>query len=352
MIAVVLGTRPEAIKLAPVVHALREQQLSTSLVITGQHRDLVRPALASFGLEPDTDLDVPMTRDLSQLTAHLLASLGEYFSIAQPTRVVVHGDTATTLAATLAAFYDGIPVAHVEAGLRTGDLQAPFPEEANRVLVDHLATWLFAPTPRAAAALRAEGHPEPRIHMTGNTGVDAVLWMRDHGITTSPKLPSQPWVVVTAHRRESIPHGLARIASAVVRLAEQHRDITWVVPLHPNPAVRDALAPDMASLPNVRCLDPLPYPDAVRLISGAKLVLTDSGGLQEEAPTLGVPVIVLRDKTERVEGVDAGWLQLAGTDPDRIVALTATALAAPPVGLPLPFGDGQAAKRIAAELAR
>ena len=359
---VVLGTRPEAIKLAPVVLALRRAGMPTRLVVTGQHRHLVHPALESFGLVPDEDLEVEPGPDLARTMARLLDRLAARLAEARPARVMVHGDTATTVAATLAAFYAGIPVAHVEAGLRTGELDAPFPEEANRLVVDRLATWWFAPTAHAAETLLAEGCESSRVHVTGNTAVDAVLAMHarvagrplGHWSDQLGRLATvgegREWAVVTAHRRESIPEGLRGIAEGIRRLARRRPDMAWIVLLHPNPAVREVFLPALEGIPEVYCLDPLTYDLTVRLIGGAAVVLTDSGGLQEEAPTLGVPVVVLRDQTERIEGVAAGWLTVCGTEPEAIVTAAEAVLHERRRGAPLPFGDGRAALRIVEEL--
>jgi UDP-N-acetylglucosamine 2-epimerase (non-hydrolysing) len=361
---VVIGTRPEAVKLAPVVRALRERGVDTDVLVSGQHADLVRPVLEAFSVRVDHALPRTEASDLATLTGRLLVQLGAALRRIAPSRVVVHGDTATALAASLAAFYAQLPLAHVEAGLRTGALAAPFPEEANRVLVDRLSDLWFAPTPLAARALLAEGIGPDRVHITGNTGVDAARWMSaraaalplstwasELGTALAPLLAGAPPVLVTAHRRESIPDGLIGIATAVRTAASLRPDVHWLVPLHPNPRARAALAPRLADLPAVHLLDPLPYAAAIRVIGECVLVLTDSGGLQEEAPSLDTPVVVLRDRTERTEGVDAGWLRVVGTSAPAIVAATLDALDSPPRGTPDPFGDGHAAERIAAVLA-
>lgn len=344
---VVVGTRPEAIKLVPVIRALRTAGAAVTVCTTGQHRTLAAEALAWFGLAPDLSLG-PHPADLDGLSASLLTAIGAALDSERPARVIVQGDTASALAGALAAHHRRLPVAHVEAGLRSGDRAAPWPEEGNRKLIAALADLHFAPTKTAVAALLAENIPAGAIHLTGNSGIDAL------GLIAPGPPPIDPGgrklILVTCHRRESFGGGLAGIAAALRALA-QRPDVTIALPLHPNPVVRAALG----GLDGIRLLDPLPYPDFVRLLAAAHLVLTDSGGVQEEAPTLGVPVLVLRDTTERPEGVAVGTARLVGTSARRIVTETCRLLDDPAAHAAMahaysPYGDGRAAERIAGQL--
>ncbi len=361
----VLGTRPEAIKLAPVVAALAARGLRVTLCNSGQHRDLARAALADFDLAADLDLDLmqpgqtPAAFVAAALPA-LLATLGRV----RPELVVVQGDTATTFAAALAATYARVPLVHVEAGLRSGTVE-PFPEEMHRRLIAPLAARHFAPTARAAAALAREGIAVETVTVTGNTGIDA-LHLTAARLAANPTLRAavaaslprlrtdRPLVLVTAHRRENHRH-MAAIAGAVATIARR-RDVDIVVPLHPSPAAGAVLDAALAGCTNVARVPPLGYHAFVTLLARARLVLTDSGGVQEEAPAFGTPVLVLRDSTERLEGIAAGAAQLVGTEPARIVAaclalLDDNAAHAAMAAVVLPYGDGRAAARIAADIA-
>ena len=361
-VVVIVGTRPEAIKMAPVVLALRgSRTLAPVIVSTGQHRTMLAQALDAFDLKPDVDLAV-MTRDqsLEELTARIIPPLTAHFRARKPAAVLVQGDTTTTLGAALAAHYAGLPIGHVEAGLRTGDLRAPFPEEANRRLVDHLADWLFAPTRLAATRLEDEGIPRRRIVMTGNTVVDALRWMLARRTRAWPagleaRLGDAPMILVTAHRRESFGEPLDRLFGALRRIADDHPECHLVYPVHLNPNVRRS-ARSLEGHPRIHLIEPVTYPQMVTLLERSRLVLTDSGGLQEEAPTLGVPVLVTRAATERPEGLEAGTSRLVGTDPGKIVAAVRRLLAAPPrrtTRRPAnPYGDGRAAIRIVRRLER
>lgn len=365
-IAVVAGTRPEAIKLAPVVHALRRRPgVATFLVSTGQHREMLQQALAAFALEPDVSLDVMrLGQDLHDVTVETLSRIKPVLRELQPAWVVVQGDTTTAMAAALAAFYDRIPVAHVEAGLRTNDRWQPFPEELNRRIVDQLADVLFAPTALARDALLREGFPPGRILVTGNTVVDAIQQLRASGQTARRSAGGLDLaalrgrvLLVTSHRRESFGEGLAAICRALVRIVERHADVTAVYPVHLNPNVDGPVRAALGGHPRIALLPPVEYVELAALLERAHLVLTDSGGIQEEAPSFGKPVLVLREVTERPEGVAAGVAAVVGTSEDRIVEATSRLLDDPAayarmVGAVNPYGDGRAAERIAYALVR
>jgi UDP-N-acetylglucosamine 2-epimerase (non-hydrolysing) len=361
---VVFGTRPEAIKLAPVVRALAaDPRFSPRVAVTAQHRDLLDQVLDLFGLRPDYDLDLMRPgQDLFHVTSSALLGLKPVFEDARPDLVVVQGDTTTTFVGALAAFYSRIPVAHVEAGLRTGDPFSPYPEETNRVLTGRLATWHFAPTDRARVNLMREGVDPSTITVTGNTGIDALLHVADRVRATPPRLPleldgDRRLVLVTAHRRESFDGGMDRICRAVAELARRRPELDLVFPVHPNPNVRTAVDATLTGLRNVHVVEPVDYEQLVSLLTRAHLVLTDSGGIQEEVPSLNVPALVLRDKTERPEGVEAGALKLVGTDPTRIVREALRLLDdetehARMAAAPNPYGDGRASERITNVLVR
>ena len=349
----VLGTRPEAIKMAPVVHALRAAGWCEVLVVaTGQHRDLLDTALADFGLAPDFDLDVMREgQPLAALTSRLNEGLDALCAELEPDCVVAQGDTTTTMVSALVAFHRGVPFAHVEAGLRTGDPLAPFPEEMNRRLCGRLAAWHFAPTARAARALLDEGAAPGRVVRTGNTAIDALHFTLARIPTTPPS--AVPTILVTAHRRESFGAPLAGICDAVRELARGGA-VRIVFPVHPNPEVRATVDAALGAVPGVELSPPLDRSAFVRAMRDAALILTDSGGVQEEAPSLGTPVLVLRDVTERPEAIEAGAAVLVGTDPVRIVAAARRALGQPATPREgfwrSPFGDGRAALRIEAVL--
>lgn len=372
-IAVVFGTRPEAIKMAPVAKAIAAHpQLECRVVVTAQHREMMDQVLEAFGIVPDADLNLMKPgQDLFDVTSRVLLGLREVLSAERPDAVLVHGDTTTCLAATLAAFYLHIPVGHVEAGLRTGNLAAPFPEEANRVLADRLCRWWFAPTAQSAANQTREGLGPDGVHITGNTVIDALLWMRervveqparamgaDFGSYTSFLDADEPgrMVLITGHRRESFGEGFEQICQAIRTLAERHPDVQFVYPVHLNPRVQEPVHRVLSGLSNVHLLAPLDYPSFVRLMDSSTLILTDSGGIQEEAPSLGKPVLVMRDTTERPEGVAAGTVSLVGTDRATIVDRVHRLLTDPEEMLRFqrahnPYGDGRASVRIAEILA-
>jgi UDP-N-acetylglucosamine 2-epimerase (non-hydrolysing) len=361
-VAVVFGTRPEAVKLAPVVAALRaDGRLRVRVCVTAQHRQMLDQVLAAFRLTPDADLDVMRPgQTLAALTARAVAAVDEFLDRDRPDLVLVQGDTTTVLAATLAAFYRRVPVGHVEAGLRTGDLAAPFPEEANRVLTTRLAALHFAPTPTAADNLLREGVPADRVHVTGNTVIDALLATVRDVTADPPAIPGLPagvadgrFVLVTGHRRENFGDGFEAIGRAIAALADRFPDVGFVYPVHLNPNVRGPVDRILrGGRRNVHLLEPLGYREFVDLFRRCAVVLTDSGGVQEEAPTLGKPVLVMRDTTERPEGVAAGAVRLVGPHYDGIVGgvtelLTDAAAYRAMTGKPNPYGDGRAAERIA-----
>jgi len=354
---VVFGTRPEAIKLAPVLRELTRRGVPYRVCVTAQHRELLDPLLKLFEIPVHYDLGVmEPDQDLFHVTTETLSRLKGVLRRERPELLLVQGDTTTCFAAALAAFYERVPVAHVEAGLRTGDPYCPYPEEMNRRLTDHLSRWLFAPTAHAARNLRAEGVDEGRIVITGNTAVDAVLWaLQDERFRSTPpplEIPEdRRLVLATAHRRESFSQGIPRICEALRELVRRHPDVEIVYPVHPNPNVRKVVEERLRSLERVRLLEPLEYLPFLKLMAQAALILTDSGGIQEEAPTLGVPVLVLREKTERPEGLEAGIAKLVGTDPERIVKEASPLLESPQERARMaqaknPYGDGQAARRI------
>lgn len=354
----VMGTRPEAIKLAPAVEAARRHgSLTALLVSTSQHREMLRQALAPFGLTPDIDLDVMTANQTpARVAAEVLRRLEPHLERERPAWTVVQGDTTTALAAAWGSFYAGVPVAHVEAGLRSGRMDSPFPEEFNRKGVAVAASLHFAPTERARRHLLAEGAPDECIHVVGNTIVDAVHRIHAAG-TPSEEAGGRTLVLVTLHRRESFGEPVRRVLEAIRELArEREGRLRIVYPVHPNPSVDRPAREILGGVPGVDLHPPLDYPDFLALFSRARLVLSDSGGVQEEAPSLGVPVLILRDVTERPEVVESGWGKLVGTDADLILAESRrllddeTAWKAMTSG-PNPFGDGKSGERIAELLA-
>ncbi|MBX3178840.1 MAG: UDP-N-acetylglucosamine 2-epimerase (non-hydrolyzing) [Candidatus Hydrogenedentes bacterium] len=358
-VLVVVGTRPEAIKMAPVIRELRARpgRFSTLVCATAQHRSLLDSAIQLFGIGVDFDLDI-MRHDqsLCQAAAGMLRGLDTVLAEACPDAVLVHGDTATSVSAALAAFYHQIPAGHVEAGLRTADRQRPFPEEMNRRLADRLCAWHYAPTERARQNLLEARFPEEHILVTGNTVIDALLDIAARPYTfTDPLLDSlgreRRLLLVTAHRRESFGAPLRELCAALRAIARDHPDVEIVYPVHPNPNVRETVEAALKGIPRIHCIAPLPYLPFVHLMKRATLILTDSGGIQEEAPALGKPVLVLRDETERPEAIEAGTARLVGARRDRIVAETRGLLEDPAARAriartPNPFGDGRASARI------
>jgi UDP-N-acetylglucosamine 2-epimerase (non-hydrolysing) len=358
-VAIVMGTRPDAIKMAPVVLKCLEHrdQLRTTVVLTAQHREMLDQVLEVFGIQPDVDLNLMRENQrLGDLTARLLTKLETLWRKARPDLVLVQGDTTSSFAAALAAYYLKIPIGHVEAGLRTQDKYAPFPEEMNRRLIDALADACFAPTPLSRENLLREGIPERLIHVTGNTGIDALLYtlqrVRENGFVPAELDPAvfdyKKLVLVTAHRRESFGDGFQYICQGLKTLARARPDVAIVYPVHPNPNVRQPVREHLRGVPNIYLTVPLGYRSFVYVMGRADVILTDSGGIQEEAPSLGKPVLVMREATERIEAIQAGVSELVGTQPSRIVERTTAMLEQPKVILPgdNPFGDGHAAERI------
>ena len=361
-VMLVFGTRPEAIKMAPLVHAVSAHpQLEALTVVTAQHRQMLDQVLEIFDIKPDVDLDIMQPgQSLPSVTARILQGMTPVFDELKPDIVLVHGDTSTTLSAALAAFYAKIPVGHVEAGLRTGDMQAPWPEEMNRRLTSPLSSLHFAPTASSRANLLREGIADESIHVTGNTVIDALLQM-DERIRTDAALQEQmrnrfqfldatkPLILVTGHRRENFGGGFERICKALGTIAKR-RDVQIVYPVHLNPNVQEPVRRHLSGLENVHLIEPQDYLPFVYLMQQAHIILTDSGGVQEEAPSLGKPVLVMRDTTERPEALDAGTVELVGTDDERIVAALERLLDDPVEYSRMseahnPYGDGNACQR-------
>jgi UDP-N-acetylglucosamine 2-epimerase (non-hydrolysing) len=362
-VLVIFGTRPEAIKLCPVILKMQKGDgIDVRVCVTGQHREMLDQVLDVFGIGADHDLNV-MTYGQTLLgsTSRMLAGLESVLHVELPDFVIVQGDTTTTFCGALAAFYSHVPVGHVEAGLRTGDMREPYPEEMNRVLTARVATLHFAPTASSAENLYSEGVPADSVFVTGNTGIDAVLYVRNaleegrqrsawDTIDSSKKL-----IVVTAHRRESFGAGFEQICSALSRLA-QREDVQIIYPVHPNPRVAEYVTQRLSGYTNITLTGPLSYVAFVDVMRRAHILITDSGGIQEEGPSLGKPVLVLRNKTERPEAVVAGTVRLVGTDERAIVAETARLLDdgdayRSMARLHNPYGDGNASERIVSAIA-
>ena len=355
-VAVIVGTRPEAIKLAPVIRSLQASDSLQPLTIsTSQHAEMTAQIFSNFGITPDLDLRVMRPRQsLWDLTAALSTSLGELFNGNRIDAVVVQGDTTSAFVGGLCAFYHQIPVGHVEAGLRSHDRYSPFPEELNRVMLSRLANWHFAPTEFSASLLRAENIPEESIYVSGNTVVDALQWMIRQ--STSSHLPAgvpenPQLILVTCHRRENIGAPMRSVALAIKHLSQMHPEIHFLFPLHPNPSVRENVTPVLANQRGISLCEPLNHDEFLSALRQSRFVLSDSGGVQEEATALGKPVLVLRRETERPEGVAAGTLRLIGTDVQDIIQETETLLTNPAAYESMTngsnvFGDGHAAEHI------
>ena len=357
-IGLVVGTRPEAIKLGPVYRALKERDgFDTLTILTDQHGSIRDSLLYLFGFEPRVEAGAESVRgDQLAFSGRLSANLRSVLGSEKLDAILVQGDTTSALVGAVVGAACGIPIGHVEAGLRSHEWRSPFPEELNRIGIARFATWHFAPTEGAAANLRAE-KVGGKVEVTGNTVVDAALWTANRDDTRRlldtlvPTASDREHVFVTAHRRESFGTPMARIAEAIATIADQHREFDIIVSLHPNPNASRPLKWRLSNIANVRLMDALPYRSTIGLIANARAILTDSGGLQEEAPSFGVPVVVLRDVTERPEGIAAGCSTLAGTEVAGIVEGFEWALARGRVDVANPFGDGEAAQRIVARLA-
>jgi UDP-N-acetylglucosamine 2-epimerase (non-hydrolysing) len=358
----IFGTRPEAIKMAVLVKKLQaDSAIEHKLCVTGQHRQMLDQVLQLFDLQPDFDLNIMQAgQDLTDVTCRILTGMRELFQSFKPDVVLVHGDTTTCLATSLAAFYAGVKIGHVEAGLRTGNLQSPFPEEANRVLTDHLADYYFAPTDRNVQTLTAERIDPLKIVKTGNTVIDALLWVSERVNGFSTHIPSEIQdifnsgkrvLLVTGHRRENFGDGFIQICDGLKQLAETYPDLEIVYPVHLNPNVQKPVYERLGNLPNVHLPTPFDYADFVFAMKNSWVILTDSGGVQEEAPSLGKPVLVMRDTTERPEAVDAGTVKLVGANRANIVAAVAELYENEDVYQQMslannPYGDGLASERI------
>lgn len=359
--------------MAPVYFALKQSPaLRPILLSTGQHREMLDQALSAFSLKPDHDLHLMSPgQSLAEITSRVISQVHEYLTDARPAAVLVQGDTTTVLATALAAFYAGIPVGHVEAGLRTHDPQNPWPEEMNRRLVAPIARWHFCPTPQSRQHLLREGIPEHQSHVTGNTVIDALLWMRKHLCDSQLSVdqvaqqtgisqrfadrylrdPASRWILVTGHRRESHGPGFVRMCEAILRIVAAHRDLGILFPVHLNPRVRQTVMEMLGDHQQIELIDPAGYENFVWLMDHCCFLLSDSGGVQEEAPSLGKPVLVTRETTERPEGVASGTCRLVGTDPEKIfreadLLLSDDVELARRSGLKNPYGDGTAANQI------
>lgn len=356
-IMLVFGTRPEAIKMCPLVKALRQrqEQVQTVVCVTGQHRQMLHQVLEAFAVTPDYDLSVMQPgQTLFDITTGVLNGVHSVLEAEKPDVVLVHGDTTTTFATALACFYQQIPVGHVEAGLRTYDLSAPYPEELNRQVVDLISRYYFAPTPQSKANLLREGKPEDAVFITGNTAIDAL----NTTVRADYTHPELQWatdsrlILLTAHRRENLGQPMRRMFRAVRKIAEDHPEVKIIYPVHMNPAIRRAAEEELGGHSRIHLIPPLDVLDFHNFLARAYLVLTDSGGIQEEAPALGKPVLVMRGVTERPEGVAAGTLKLVGTDERAIYdacrqLLTDAEAYAAMAQAKNPYGDGKAAERIA-----
>lgn len=362
-IMTVYGTRPEAIKVAPIIKALDASEHFESIaIVTGQHREMLDQVNELFGIKPAEDLNImSQGQSLNGIVAKVITGLDAIYEKYQPDAVIVQGDTSTVMGAAVAAFNRGIPVVHLEAGLRSGSLYSPFPEEANRKLTSQITALHLAPTAESKANLLAENLDEQSIVVTGNSVIDALLATIEKEVTFSnPRLGSlvesqAPLVLVTTHRRENLGDPMKRIGGAVAELARRYPNYTFIFPAHLNPLVREAVMPQLEGLNNVLTIDPLSYVEFSHLLQASRIVLTDSGGVQEEAPSLGKPVLVMRENTERPEAVTAGTVRLVGTDQERIIEEVAALIDQPEhykrmANAMNPYGDGKAAERTVAAL--
>ena len=369
-ILMIFGTRPEAIKMAPLALALyNDPRFELRICVTAQHREMLDQVLEIFNIKPDYDLNIMRPgQTLAMITSSILLKLTDIFEKEKPEIILVHGDTTTTFSASLAGYYAQIPIGHIEAGLRTGDLQSPWPEEGNRRLTGALARLHFAPTQKSKNNLLRENVANSAIFVTGNTVIDALLTINDKikkDTALSKKLlekfpfldHQKKLILVTCHRRESFGGGIERICAALASIAEIHDDVQIVYPLHLNPNVREPVSQYLSHLSNIILVEPQDYLPFVYLMTKAHIILTDSGGIQEEAPSLGKPVLVMRDTTERPEAIDAGTVRLVGTDTQKIIDETSRLLTSSDAYLEMsvahnPYGDGKASERILEILAK
>jgi UDP-N-acetylglucosamine 2-epimerase (non-hydrolysing) len=366
-ISVIFGTRPEAIKCAPVILALKKDpRFIVDVCVTAQHRSMLDQVLQIFDIIPDTDLNIMKpNQTLAEITASAISRIDEYLMRSKPDIVLVQGDTTTVLAAAITSFYHKIPVGHIEAGLRTFNKFSPFPEEMNRVLTTHVAQLHFAPTDLSKRNLVAEGVKESNVFVTGNTVIDALLIAKtkiaEHppeieGIPEEVMSGTTPFVLITGHRRENFGGGFESMCAAILDLSRTYPDHRFIYPVHLNPNVREPVFRILGSASNISLIEPLSYLPFVRLMLRSKLILTDSGGIQEEAPTFGIPVLVMRDTTERPEGVQAGTVRLVGTEKEMIVRTVSSLLSNADeyrsmASAANPYGDGKATERIVHHLA-
>ncbi len=356
-VMVVFGTRPEAIKMAPLVKALQKQgdRFEGITVVTAQHRQMLDQVLETFAIQPDVDLNImSQNQTLADITVHIISKLDQVLKERKPDIVLVHGDTTTTLATSIAAFYHQIKVGHVEAGLRTWNKLSPFPEEANRQLTDVISDLYFAPTPQSKANLLLENHPENQIFITGNTAIDTLKLtvQKDYQHPIFQKInPANKLILVTMHRRENQGLPMRRVLQTIKKVVEQHPHLEVVYPVHLSPAVQEAAEEILAQSQRIHLIPPLDVVDFHNIAAKSYFIMSDSGGVQEEAPSLGKPVLVLRDTTERPEGIEAGTLKLVGTSPETVRAAMEDLILNPESYEEMaqaknPYGDGQAAERI------
>ncbi|MBX8935961.1 UDP-N-acetylglucosamine 2-epimerase (non-hydrolyzing) [Enterococcus hulanensis] len=350
---VVFGTRPEAIKMAPLVKALeKDSRFKPIVVVTGQHRQMLDQVLKVFSITPDYDLNImEQEQTLTSITMKVLAELDAVLKIERPDMVLVHGDTTTTFSASLSAFYNQIAIGHVEAGLRTWDKYSPFPEEMNRQLTDVMTDLYFAPTNQSKENLLKENHPDNKIFVTGNTAIDAMRYTVTDEYNADILSKDKKNILITMHRRENLGKSMENVFHAVNRLVAEFEDIQVIFPIHKNPAVRKLAADTLTKTDRIKIIEPLDVIDFHNIASRCYLILTDSGGVQEEAPSLGVPVLVLRDTTERPEGIAAGTLKLVGTEEDSVYKSTKELLLNMELYKKMstaksPYGDGYASERI------
>lgn len=358
----IVGTRPEAIKLAPVIKYFQDKGEDLIICDTGQHKEMLAQTFSCFDITPDVQLKTMKAgQSLNQLASRLLSEIDQVIETKQPTHIIVQGDTTSALCGGLAGFHRGVEVCHLEAGLRTHDLNSPFPEEANRSLLARITTTHFAPTQRAMNELLNEGIKRSDIKIVGNTVVDSIGLISKKWGVTAPKVCetislNEPTVLVTCHRRENFGSVLSGICLALEKLCLRYKDHQFVFPVHLNPVVRDTVYNRLSDIQNLKLIEPLDYPSMLYLIKNCDLVISDSGGIQEEAPSFGVPVVVMRNHTERIEGVSAGFAELAGQNPDAIFAAACRWLDNPESAKQLsknnnPYGDGDASARVWAKLA-